>query len=391
MEALIDPQSRLLDSVRLASRLLRCPSVTPQAAGALDVLQAVLEWIGFTTVRLPFFETETDEVDNLYARLGETAPNFCFAGHVDVVPAGDVDSWRCDPFGGEILNDELVGRGAVDMKGGIAAFVAAAHRFVAENGGKWPGSISFLITGDEEGPAINGTRKVLRWLASEGQKLDSCLVGEPTSTDQLGDMVKLGRRGSLNGTLIASGVAGHVGHPHLATNPIHLLAQGITHLSSFVLDEGNAYFQPSVLSFTDTETGNSVRNVIPAQASARFALRFNDLHSAGSLRETLTGRINELGGGFALEFMAASEAFRLEPGWLSESVCAAILDETGLNPVLSTSGGTSDARFIKEYCPVIEFGLPGGTMHQRDERVRVSDLHALSQIYLSILRRYFAA
>lgn len=378
-----------IDAVELAQALIRCPSVTPLDAGALDVLQAALTDLGFTCTRLPFSEAGTADIDNLYARLGTASPNFCFAGHTDVVPVGRREGWSVDPFEGLIENDMLYGRGAVDMKGSIAAFVAAVADVKAAWGDRLPGSISLLITGDEEGVSINGTAKMLGWLQEKGEKLDHCLVGEPTNARKLGDMAKIGRRGSMNGVLTVRGTQGHVAYPHLADNPIPRLLRMLTALTAAKLDDGTPHFQPSNLEITTVDVGNATTNVIPAEATARFNIRFNDCHTADSLKALTTGLCDAVGGNYSLEFAISGEAFLTPPGILSEIVSAAIEATAGLKPELSTSGGTSDARFIKNHCPVIEFGLVGQTMHKTDERVSLKDLQALTCIYKDILKHYF--
>ncbi len=376
-----------MDPVELAQRLIRCPSVTPEDAGALDVLQTALEELGFTCHRLPFSEGGTPDVENLYARIGGQGPNFCFAGHTDVVPVGATDAWTIDPFAGDVIDGVLYGRGAADMKSSIAAFVTAASRLLQS--GTVPGSISFLITGDEEGPAINGTRKVLQWMKKSGEVIDHCLVGEPTNPRELGEMAKIGRRGSLNAEITIMGAQGHVAYPHLADNPIPRLVKLLDRLTSKKLDDGTAHFQPSNLEITNLDVGNSATNVIPAAAKARLNIRFNDEHTGRSLEQWLRAECVETGGQFSLEASVSGEAFLTPPGLLSELVTNAVHKVTGTMPELSTTGGTSDARFIKDHCPVIEFGLVGQTMHKVDERVMISDIHAITDIYEDILINYF--
>ncbi|MDJ0896194.1 MAG: succinyl-diaminopimelate desuccinylase [Alphaproteobacteria bacterium] len=386
-----------IDPVALASALIRCPSVTPADAGALDVVQQAVEPLGFTCHRLRFSEDGTPDIDNLYARLGDGAPNLCFAGHTDVVPPGDPAAWRHDPFSGAVENGHLHGRGAADMKGAIACFIAAATRLLAEDGPP-AGSISLLITGDEEGPSINGTRKMLDWLADHGERLDHCVVGEPTNPEALGEMVKIGRRGSMTCTVTVNGVQGHTAYPHRADNPAHRLITLLHTLTAQPLDQGSAHFEPSTLQISSIDIGNPAANVIPAQAHATFNIRFNDLHSSESLTERIRSVCQEaMNGardpavGFELEVRVSGESFLTPPGGLSELIADAAETVTGRRPALSTSGGTSDARFIKDHCPVAEFGLVGQTMHKVDEQVAVADLLALSDIYLGMLRAYFAA
>ncbi|MGB0629919.1 MAG: succinyl-diaminopimelate desuccinylase [Alphaproteobacteria bacterium] len=362
--------------------------MTPEDAGALDVLQAALEDLGFVCHRLPFSDDGTPDVDNLYARLGDTGPNFCFAGHTDVVPPGNPESWSVDPFGGEIIDDVLYGRGATDMKSAIAAFVEAVSRVRANDGAA--GSISLLITGDEEGPAVNGTKKVLDWMAAQGETIDVCLVGEPTNPNKLGDMVKIGRRGSLTGRLAVTGIQGHTAYPHLADNPLPRLVRMLDAISSHELDRGTDHFQPSNLQLTTIDTGNPATNVIPAAATAGFNIRFNDLHTGDSLTEWLHDACDAVGGQYELDIKVSGEAFLTPPGDFSALIAKSVERATGIIPELSTSGGTSDARFIKDFCPVAEFGLVGQTMHKVDERIAVADIRNLTDIYTAILSGYFA-
>jgi succinyl-diaminopimelate desuccinylase len=377
------------NAVEIAQALIRCPSVTPAEGGALDTLQKILREGGYEVHRVPFSDANTPEIDNLFAKTGSGAPHFVFAGHTDVVPPGEAARWTHSPFGGTIANGELYGRGACDMKGAIAAFVAAAIRF----GKPKRGTVSFLITGDEEGPAVNGTRKLLRWARERGEKFDHCIVGEPTNVSALGDMIKIGRRGSLSGTLIFRGQQGHVAYPHLADNPVPPLIRALSALTTAPLDKGTEHFDASNLEVTSLETGNRAFNVIPAEALAQFNIRFNDLHTADSLRELVLQRVIEAVGDeahFQIDWEPSSDCFLTQRGAFTDLVADAIKETTGTAPKLSTSGGTSDARFIKDYCPVVEFGLVGQTMHKIDERVPVSDIEKLAQIYLRILERYFA-
>jgi succinyl-diaminopimelate desuccinylase len=377
-----------IDPVALTQDLIRCPSVTPADAGALDVLQRALEQAGFVCRRYVFSDEGTPDIDNLYARLGTALPNFCFAGHTDVVPVGDLSGWTVDPFGAQIIDGNLFGRGAADMKAAIACFTAAAARFAA--GKDFGGSISLLITGDEEGPSINGTRKVLEALREEGEQLTHCLVGEPTNPIRLGDMAKIGRRGSLNGLITVHGVQGHVAYPHLADNPAPKLARLLARLVELELDKGNAHFQASNLEITALETSPGAENVIPAWARARFNVRFNSDHTADDVERLVRNAMDPELIDYDLSIKVSGEAFLTPPGKLSQLVvdsCKAVL---GVEPELSTTGGTSDARFIKDYCPVIEFGMASGTMHKVDERVAVSDIEGLTRIYEEALRRYFA-
>jgi succinyl-diaminopimelate desuccinylase len=376
------------DPVAFAQDLIRCPSVTPDDAGALDLLAAQLEGFGFICHRLRFSEPGTPDVENLYARIGTGAPHFCFAGHTDVVPVGRAESWSVDPFGGAIHGDLLFGRGASDMKGAIAAFVGAAERILTR-GAALPGSISLLITGDEEGPAINGTVKLLRWLEARGERIDICLVGEPTNPTFLGEMAKIGRRGSLNGRLHVDGVQGHVAYPDLADNPVPKLVRLLAALDAERLDDGTPHFQRSNLEITTVDVGNPTTNVIPAAASAGFNIRFNDLHTGASLTERLRRRLDEAALPYRLEVGVSGEAFLTPPGPLSALLGRACRAVLGREPALSTSGGTSDARFIRHHCPVIEFGLVSQTMHKVDERASLVDLRRLADIYAAMLEDYF--
>ena len=378
-----------VDPVELTRALIRCPSVTPEDAGALGVLQAALEGLGFACHRLTFSQAGTADVDNLYARIGRKQPNFCFAGHTDVVPVGDEAAWSVDPFGAELVDGVLYGRGAVDMKGAVACFVAAAARFLAARGDGFDGSISLLITGDEEGSAINGTRKVLEWMAENGERIDVCVVGEPTNPTRLGDMIKIGRRGSLTGRLNVRGTQGHVAYPQLADNPIPRLVRTLAALTEAPLDEGSEHFQPSNLEVTTIDVGNTASNVIPAAAGATFNIRFNDHHSADSLVEWLRATCAAHAGAHDLDLHIGGEAFLTPPGHLSDLLGSAVERVLGVRPELGTTGGTSDARFIKDYCPVAEFGLVGQTMHKVDERVTAGDLRALTDVYAGVLDAYF--
>ena len=382
-----------IDPVEFASALIKRPSVTPADAGALDTLQSGLESLGFVCKRYPFGEGEA-RVDNLYARLGIDAPNFCFAGHTDVVPAGDESKWSQDPFAGDIKDGQLLGRGAADMKGAIAAFVGAVSELLSSG---WipKGSISFLITGDEEGPAINGTRKLLKAIADEGEVIDHCLVGEPTNPNQMGEMVKNGRRGSFNADIKVTGKQGHVAYPHLALNPVPTLLGILNALQSRHLDEGSEFFQPSNLEITTVDIGNPTENMIPETARARFNIRFNIHHSGASLTQWLEAILAEAREGFDgtvdVKMRISGESFLTPPGKLTDIIQDAAEHILGRRPELSTSGGTSDARFITNYAPVAEFGLVGATMHQVNERVDIADIDTLTAIYTDVLKRYFSS
>lgn len=375
------------DAVALLQELIRCPSVTPEEGGAITLLEKLLTEHGFACHRLKFSDKDTPDVENLYARWGKDAPHICFAGHTDVVPVGDEKGWSFDPFGGEIRDGFVCGRGAADMKGPIACFVSAALECLKSNP---KGSVSLLITGDEEGPSVNGTRKVLEWLKEKGEKIDFCLVGEPTSRERLGDMMKIGRRGSLSGFLTVKGTQGHVAYPQLADNPVPKLVKLLAALGDLVLDEGTAHFQPSNLEIVNIDVGNKAENVIPAEARAVFNVRFNDTYTGTSLEKRLRSALDAAGVPYTLDVRLSGESFYTPPGGHSDMLLKAIKAVTGRDAELSTSGGTSDARFIRNYCPVIEFGIVGQTMHKTDERVAVSDMNALTQIYAEVLKSWFS-
>src|SRR3954454_14759975 len=374
------------DSLSITRDLVRCPSVTPADAGALGVLENILQAAGFETHRVTFSEPGTADIDNLYARIGTSAPHITFAGHTDVVPVGDEAAWSHGAFSGDVKDGFLYGRGAVDMKGGIACSVAAVLQYLADNGGKprkdGQGSISFLITGDEEAISVNGTVKLLKWVAERGEKFDHCVLGEPSNVEVLGDCIKIGRRGSLNGTLCADGVQGHVAYPHRASNPVPDISRLIVAISDEPLDHGSAQFQASNLEFTSVDVGNTAGNVIPAQARAKFNIRFNDNHTQETLRALVEERLakacgNRVRAHIKWEY-SNSNVFVTKTRPFTDLAVRALEEVTGRKPELSTSGGTSDARFIASYCPVIEFGLVGQTMHQVDERTPVSDLENLT-------------
>lgn len=382
------------NAVAIAQDLIRCPSVTPAEGGALTTLENLLTSAGFEVTRVTFQDEDTPDVENLFATIGSGKPHFVFAGHTDVVPAGAENDWSHEPFAGTIHDGVLFGRGAVDMKGGIAAFAAAAIDLVQELGKDIGGTISLLITGDEEGPAVNGTVKLLEWAKAEGHEFDACIVGEPTNPAKLGDAIKVGRRGSLSGIVTVSGTQGHAAYPHLADNPIPGLVQLLAALNALELDKGNERFQPSNLEVVTVDVGNTAFNVIPARAEARFNIRYNDEWTLSTLqakvRETLEcvdlGSLN-----LELVFKRdASESFLTRDEKLIADLSDAVREETGRVPELSTGGGTSDARFIKNYCPVVEFGLVGQTMHKVDECVAVDDLDQLTTIYKRFLVSYFA-
>jgi succinyl-diaminopimelate desuccinylase len=382
------------DVVALAQALIRCHSVTPAEGGALDLLEDVLKPLGFTCHRLPFTQVGTPDVDNLYARLGTSGPNLCFAGHTDVVPPGNEAAWTVPPFAAEIKDGILYGRGAVDMKSEVACFIAALAEVVADRDAPLPGSVSLLITGDEEGPAINGTAKMLDWLKERGETLDACLVGEPSNPVALGDEIKIGRRGSLNGDLIVHGRQGHSAYPAKADNPVPKLARIIDRLSAAQLDDGTERFQPSHLAVTVISVPNTATNVIPGEARAVFNIRYNDnwtkdrlmAWSRAIIEEALAGTQTE----FDLTFCGTGDVFCTQAGPLVETITQAVHEVTGRTPKLTTGGGTSDARFIKDACPVVEFGLVNATIHQVDEHVPIEDLKVLTRIYRRFIERYFA-
>jgi succinyl-diaminopimelate desuccinylase len=382
--------------VELTRALVRCESVTPREAGALQHLERTLEPLGFRCERMDFSQAGTDDVANLYARIGTSGRHFCFAGHSDVVPVGDLSSWTIGPFSAELSAGYLFGRGAADMKGAIAAFTEACARFLGRRGRDFGGSISLLITGDEEGPAVNGTVKMLKRLAERGETIDVCVVGEPTSSRRFGDMMKIGRRGSMNVEMVVRGVQGHVGYPERLDNPIHRLSALIEALVREPIDQGSTLFQPTSLQFTTVDVGNKATNIAPGTVRARFNTRFNELWTSKTLLAHLQERLDRaharLGGNGTIELSAevSGESFFTPPGPLSDLVAGAIRDVVGIEPELSTTGGTSDARFIRSYCPVLEFGLVGETMHKVDEKSAVDDLRTLSRVYETVLDRYFS-
>jgi succinyl-diaminopimelate desuccinylase len=387
----------MTDALAIARDLIRCPSVTPADAGALGVLERLLKDAGFEVHRVTFSEPGTADIDNLYARIGTEAPHITFAGHTDVVPPGDENAWSLGAFSGDVKDGYLYGRGAVDMKGGIACSVAAALAYLRDHGGKpradGKGSISFLITGDEEDVSVNGTVKLLKWAAERGEKFDHCVVGEPSNQEVMGDCIKIGRRGSQSGTLIVEGKQGHVAYPHRASNPVPDISRLIAALSDEPLDQGSAQFQPSNLEFTTVDVGNPASNVIPGLARARFNIRYNDCHTEDSLRKLIEERLAKACGNRIrahIEWQPSNaNVFLTRPGPFTDLAMAAIETVTGRKPELSTTGGTSDARFIARYCPVIEFGLVGQTMHQIDERASIADIETLTKIYRGLLDRYF--
>ena len=378
--------------IELTKELIGYRSITPENDGAIEQVSHWLEEIGFKSEILNFEEAGTASVKNLWSKIGSKGPTICFAGHTDVVPTGNIDEWSSDPFDASEINNKIIGRGAADMKGAIAAFISATKRFVEENP-NFPGSIGFIITGDEEGCAINGTKKILGWMKEKNITFDDCIVGEPTNPNTLGEMIKIGRRGSLHGTLIIRGKEGHVAYPHKASNPLPLMSNFVSVLSGLTLDDGNEHFQPSNMEFISIDTGNTVSNVIPSKIEAKFNIRFNVLQSEESLLKKIKNTIksiayDEASFSWELETELSGSPFITKPDNFIEIVANSIKEITGLEPELSTSGGTSDARFIKDICNVVEFGLVGKTMHQTDEAISVKDLESLTLIYYDIIKKY---
>ncbi len=371
-----------MDPLPLAQDLLRCASVTPADAGAQDVLAAALTGLGFTVTRLKF-----GEIENLFAEIGTDGPHFCFAGHTDVVPPGNAN-WKAAPFAGEVRDGVLYGRGACDMKGGIAAFVAGAADYLAAGGS---GKISLLITGDEEGPAVDGTVKVLDWMAAHGKIPDFCLVGEPTNPTVLGEMIKVGRRGSINATITVHGTQGHVAYPHRVDNPVHRLVRALDALIAAPIDAGSEFFEPTSIQVTSIDVGNKVTNLVPDSAQAMLNIRFNERHTGAALAAWIRATVARYAERFNVDIAISGESFLTAPGPVVDRVCRAIAASTGQQPKLDTGGGTSDARFIAKFCPVAEFGLVGATMHQVDESVPLADLRALAGTYRAVLDAFFAA
>ena len=381
--------SEIINAVDLTSKLIRCESITPKSAGAIELLISYLEPLGFKCEKINFGEG-IEKVENLYARFGTKGPNICFAGHVDVVPTGDIEKWSIDPFGGEIKQGKIWGRGAADMKSGIAAFLSSVSNFLSkEKDFEKIGSISFLITSDEEGKAINGTKKVVEWLEEKQEKITACIVGEPTNVSEMGDTIKVGRRGSFTGFLKVKGVQGHVGYPHLADNPINSLIKMLEPFVKIYLDEGTENFQPSSVMVTSVDVNNNASNVIPGEVSATFNIRFNNLHTINSLKVMLKNQFNKITQNYEFDYYCNAEPFLTSDEFLKTTIEKAIKSVVKINPKQSTSGGTSDARFISKICPVIEFGLVGKTMHKIDENVDVDDITKLVSIYSFFLSNYF--
>ena len=381
--------SDIVNPIELTSELIQCKSITPKSEGSLDIIISYLEPLGFNCEKIDFGEG-IEKVENLYARFGTMEPNIAFAGHVDVVPTGDINNWSINPFGGEVKEGKVWGRGAADMKSGIAAFIAAVSDFLKDNKNlKEFGSISFIITSDEEGKAINGTKKVVDWLKGKSEIISGCIVGEPTNVTRMGDTLKIGRRGSFTGSLTVTGIQGHVGYPHLADNPINSLLKMLEPFSKIYLDEGTKDFQPSSIMITSIDVNNDASNVIPGEVKAKFNIRFNTLHSASSLKAMLEKQFSDVTSNYKFDFFCNAEPFLTNDDFLKTTLQKAIQKVVNINPEKSTSGGTSDARFISKICPVIEFGLVGETMHKIDENVEVNDIINLTKIYNQFLFNYF--
>ena len=381
--------SDIVNPIELTSELIQCKSITPKSEGSLDIIISYLEPLGFNCEKIDFGEG-IEKVENLYARFGTMEPNIAFAGHVDVVPTGDINNWSINPFGGEVKEGKVWGRGAADMKSGIAAFIAAVSDFLKDNKNlKEFGSISFIITSDEEGKAINGTKKIVDWLKGKSEIISGCIVGEPTNVTRMGDTLKIGRRGSFTGSLTVTGIQGHVGYPHLAENPINSLLKMLEPFSKIYLDEGTKDFQPSSIMITSIDVNNDASNVIPGEVKAKFNIRFNTLHSASSLKAMLEKQFSDVTSNYKFDFFCNAEPFLTNDDFLKTTLQKAIQKVVNINPEKSTSGGTSDARFISKICPVIEFGLVGKTMHKIDENVEVNDIINLTKIYNQFLFNYF--
>ena len=381
--------SDIINSVELTSELIRCESITPKSDGSIDLIISYLDPLGFTCTKIDFGEGN-EKVVNLYAKFGNLEPNICFGGHVDVVPTGDIENWSINPFGGDVKKGKIWGRGAADMKSGIASFIAAVSEFLKINKDlNNYGSISLIITSDEEGKAINGTKKVVDWLINKGESISGCIVGEPTNVNEVGDTIKIGRRGSYTGSIIVRGIQGHVGYPHLAENPINSLLKMLEPLLKVYLDDGTKEFQPSSVMITSIDVNNDASNVIPGEVKARFNIRFNTLHSIDSLTDMLKKQFDAISTKYEFEYFCNAEPFLTSDELLKSTLQKAIQEVVKLNPQNSTSGGTSDARFITKICPVIEFGLVGKTMHKVDENVEVNDILKLTNIYNTFLYNYF--
>ena len=380
----------IYDPLELTSELIRCRSVTPNNDGAIELLSKKLKDIGFDCEIIEFTEEGTEPIKNLWARIGNKRPCLSFAGHTDVVPVADEESWSCPPFLGKNNGEAIIGRGAADMKGSISSFVSAVSKFLVENSNPFEGSIAFIITGDEEGVAINGTSKLLKWMEKKGYSFDDCIVGEPTNPNSLGEMIKIGRRGSTNITITCNGLEGHVAYPHLADNPIPKLVKIINELISQPLDEGNEYFDASNLELTSIDTGNFATNVIPSSITACLNIRYNDNFDKDKIEDEINKRLNCFDYDFDVEFQHSGDSFITKPGQFVNDLQTIIEKHSGIKPVLSTTGGTSDARFIKDYGRVVEFGLIGKSMHKIDEFSKNEDIIMLRDIYFDVLRKYFS-
>ena len=380
----------IYDPLELTSELIRCRSVTPNNDGAIELLSKKLEDIGFDCEIIEFTEEGTEPIKNLWARIGNKRPCLSFAGHTDVVPVADEESWSCPPFLGKNNGEAIIGRGAADMKGSISSFVSAVSKFLVENSNPFEGSIAFIITGDEEGVAINGTSKLLKWMEKKGYSFDDCIVGEPTNPNSLGEMIKIGRRGSTNITITCNGLEGHVAYPHLADNPIPKLVKIINELISQPLDEGNEYFDASNLELTSIDTGNFATNVIPSSITACLNIRYNDNFDKDKIEDEINKRLHCFDYDVDVEFQHSGDSFITKPGQFVNDLQAIIEKHSGIKPVLSTTGGTSDARFIKDYGRVVEFGLIGKSMHKIDEFSKNEDIIMLRDIYFDVLRKYFS-
>jgi succinyl-diaminopimelate desuccinylase len=375
-------------ALTLAQDLIRCPSITPKDAGVFDVLETALDDLGFTCHRLVFEKEGLEPVSNLFASFGNGAPHFCFAGHLDVVPTGDEAAWQHPPFAATVEDGILYGRGTSDMKGAVAGFIAAAEDFINKHQ-DFNGTISLLIAGDEEDPKIAGTRHVLEWLQDKNLIPDMCLVGEPTNPAELGEMIKIGRRGSVTGHLKVSGMQGHAAYPHLADNPLPKMVALLSAVDQIVFDQGSDFFQPTNLEIVSIDTGNTADNVIPVSCTAMFNTRFNDLHSSDTVIKQIEAALNSTGYSYEINYHISGESFLTTPGALSDTLASAVQEVTGRTPDLTTTGGTSDARFISQYCPVVEFGGVGASMHKIDEHIELATLNQLTDIYSLVLTRIF--
>ena len=384
-----ETDNRYAQALKITQDLIKCPSITPKHEGVFDVVQSALENLGFECHQMTFEEEGLDPVTNIFAKIGNGQPHFCFAGHLDVVPVGDADAWTHPPFGGEVHDKTLYGRGTSDMKGAIGAFIAAVESFLKQHH-PFHGTISLLIAGDEEDPLIAGTKHVLRWLDTQNLVPDMCVVGEPTNPNTLGEMIKIGRRGSLNGVLTVKGVEGHIAYPHLADNPLPKMIDILSTMKDISFDEGSEFFQPTNLEISSIDTGNTANNVIPPACHAVFNVRFNNLHSSQDIINTIAKAVDKTGHKYHINYQITGESFFTPPGDLSDLVATAIKHTIGRRPDLTTTGGISDARFLSEYCPVVEFGGISKSMHKTDEHIHLADLNDLTDVYLNILKHIFS-